>query len=51
MDKDTSIILEAKLKSSEKEISLLNERINNLLRIIKQKDEDISSLIYILREK
>lgn len=49
MDKDTSVILEAKLKSAEKEISVLNERNNNLLEIIKQKDKDISSLIYILR--
>jgi len=51
MNEDTSAILEVKLKSAEKEISALNERNNNLLRIIKQKDEDISSLIYILREK
>ena len=51
MNEDASAILEVKLKSAEREISALNERINNLLRIIKQKDVDISSLIYILKER
>jgi hypothetical protein len=48
MDKDTSVILEAKLKSALNEISALNERNDNLLEIIKHKDKDISNLISIL---